>query len=99
MVEPIQNLVQLTAAQVVFCAGVVFVAGIIRGFSEFALSALFMASAAAIIPPVELIPICYILELTASLIMFRGGLQDADMKIVWGLSIGSRNWGRATMNA
>ncbi len=73
----------------VLCAGVVFVAGIVRGFSGFALSALFMASVAAVIPPVELIPICYILEVTASLIMFRGGVQDADMKIVWGLAIGS----------
>jgi len=36
-----------------------------------------------------LIPICYILEATASLIMFRGGIRDANMKIVWGLSIGS----------
>jgi len=89
LIEPIQNLVQLTPVQMVLCVGVVFVAGMIRGFSGFALSALFMASAAAFIPPVELIPVCYILEVTASLIMFRGGLQDADMKIVWGLTIGS----------
>ncbi len=89
MIEPLQNLVQLTPEQTMLCAGVVFVAGIVRGFSGFALSALFMASVAAVIPPVELIPICYILEVTASLIMIRGGLQDADMKIVWGLTIGS----------
>jgi len=71
------------------CAGVVFVAGMVRGFSGFALSALIMASVALILPPIKLIPICYILEATASLIMFRGGLRDADMKIVWGLTIGS----------
>jgi len=73
--------VQLTPALMVLCVRVVFVAGIFRGFSVFALSALFMAGAAAFIPPVELIPICYILEVTASLIMFRGGHRDADMKI------------------
>lgn len=48
-----------------------------------------MASVVLILPPVELIPICYILEATASLIMFRGGMRDADMKVVWGLAIGS----------
>lgn len=75
--------------QMVLCTGVVFIAGMVRGFSGFALSALIMASLALILPPIELIPICYILEATASLIMFRGGLRDANMKIVWGLSIGS----------
>ena len=72
-----------------FCAGVVFVAGMVRGFSGFALSAVIMASVALILPPVELIPICYILEATASVLMFRGGIRSADMKMVWGLSIGS----------
>ena len=89
MLEHIQSWMQLTSTQMVFCAGVVFVAGMVRGFSGFALSALFMASVALILPPIELIPICYILEAAASLIMFRGGLRDADMKIVWGLSIGN----------
>ena len=89
MLEQIQNLVQLTPTQMVHCVGVVFVAGMVRGFSGFALSALIMASVAPILPPIELIPICYVLEATASLIMFRGGVRDADMKIVWGLTIGS----------
>ena len=61
----------------------------VRGFSGFALSALIMASVALIIPPIELIPVCYVLEATASFIMFRGGLRHADMKIVWGLTIGT----------
>lgn len=75
--------------QMVVCTGVVFVAGMVRGFSGFALSALIMASVAVILPPIELIPICYVLEAAASLVMFRGGVRDANMKIVWGLSIGS----------
>ena len=89
MLEDIQTLTQLTSNQMVFCAGVVFVAGMVRGFSGFALSAIVMASAALILPPIELIPICYVLEAAASLLMFRGGIRSADMKIVWGLSIGS----------
>jgi len=75
--------------QMVLFAGVVFFAGMVRGFSGFALSALVMASVALVLSPIELIPICFILEAVASLIMFRGGVRHADMKIVWGLSIGS----------
>jgi uncharacterized membrane protein YfcA len=88
LLEYIQTLIKLTSMQMVLCAGVVFIAGMVRGFSGFALSALIMASVALIIPPIELIPVCYILEAVASLIMFRGGVRDADMKVVWGLSIG-----------
>jgi len=68
---------------------IVIVAGIVRGFSGFALSALVMASAVVILPPVELIPICLILELAASLLMARGGWQEADRGTVLGLVIGS----------
>lgn len=64
-----------------------FAAGVVRGFSGFALSALVMASAALILPPVQLIPICWWLELSASVLMARGGWQEADRRIVWGLVI------------
>lgn len=89
MFERLPDLMQLTAAQIAFVAGAVLVAGMVRGFSGFALSALIMASVVLILPPLELIPICYVLEAVASLLMFRGGMRDADMKIVWGLAIGS----------
>jgi uncharacterized membrane protein YfcA len=65
----------------------VFLAGLIRGFAGFGLSAIVMASAATRIPPVELIPVCYLLEGAASLAMFRGGMAHADMRIVRGLVI------------
>ena len=87
----IANLAQLAGVSttelfVIICAALA--AGVVRGFAGFGLSAILMASIALIIPPIELIPICYLLEGTASLVMFRGGLKDADMKIVWGLVIG-----------
>jgi uncharacterized protein len=65
----------------------VFMAGLIRGFAGFGLSAIVMASVAIIIPPIELIPMCFLLEGAASLAMFRGGMAHANMKIVWGLVI------------
>jgi len=89
LIQTLSEFANLTPAQLLLCAGVVFLAGIVRGFSGFALSALIMASLAVIIPPIQLIPICFILEGTASLLMVRGGIKQADMQIVWGLVIGS----------
>lgn len=67
----------------------VLAAGLIRGFAGFGLSAILMASIVTIIPPVSLIPICFILEGLASVAMFRGGIKNADMTLVWGLAIGA----------
>lgn len=64
-------------------------AGIVRGFSGFALSALVMASAVYLLPPIELIPICWWLEMSASVLMARGGWAEADRGIVFGLFVGS----------
>ena len=82
-------LTNLTDTQLYICVSVVFLAGIVRGFSGFALSALIMASLAIMIAPVELIAVCALLELAASLLMLRGGIKDANLKISFGLAIGS----------
>ena len=66
-----------------------FLAGLVRGFSGFALSAMVMASGALILPPVQLIPVCWWLEMTASLFMMRGGWREANRKVALGLAIGS----------
>lgn len=89
---PIEHLVEFTGLaprDLTMAAAAVFIASMVRGFAGFGLSAVVMASVVTIIPPVQLIPICYLLEGTASILMFRGGLKDADMTIVWGLVIGS----------
>jgi uncharacterized membrane protein YfcA len=82
-------LISLTISEVVILATICLIAGVVRGFSGFALSALVMASAALIIPPIQLIPICWWLEMTASLFMFRSVWQEANRKIAVGLAIGS----------
>ncbi len=73
-----------------------FFAGLIRGFSGFGLSAFVMSLALTIIPPIELIPVCWWMELVASVFMIRNGWKDSDKKIsiilwlgaVFGLPIG-----------
>ncbi len=66
-----------------------FVAGLVRGFSGFALSAVAMSVAVLFLPPVEMIPILWWQEMTASMLMLRGGWQDADRRVTYGLVIGS----------
>ena len=71
-------------------------AGIIRGFSGFGLSAFVMSLALTIIPPIELIPVCWWMEFVASVFMIRNGWKDSDKKIsvilwlgaVFGLPVG-----------
>ncbi|MEL6947823.1 MAG: TSUP family transporter [Pseudomonadota bacterium] len=91
MLSSLLALTDLTAVEFSIAVLAVFSAGLVRGFSGFALSAMVMASLALIIPPVELIAICWFLELAASLLMVRGGFAQADMKMVLGL------WGGGLM--
>ena len=58
-----------------------FFAGLIRGFSGFGLSAFVMSLALTIIPPIELIPVCWWMEFVASVFMIRNGWKDSDKKI------------------
>ena len=69
---------------------ITFAAGLVRGFSGFALSALVMATAVSILPPVQLIPILWFLEMTASLMMARGGFREAENRTAITLVAG--NW-------
>ncbi len=69
--------------------GAVFFAGIVRGFSGFALSAMTVALLIAYIPPLELVAMCWFLEVSASILMVRGGWKEADWSVVKGLVIGS----------
>ena len=79
----------LTATEFWLLSGIVMLAGIVRGFSGFAMSAVIMAIAVLILPPVQLIPICWWMEMTASALMVRGGWREADRRVVWILVIGS----------
>ena len=83
------ELTALSQSELLLSFAVVFVAGLVRGFSGFALSAIVMAGMVIVMPPIQLIPIAYILEGTASLLMFRGGIKSANLPVVKGLVIGS----------
>ncbi|SLN55293.1 sulfite exporter TauE/SafE family protein [Pseudooctadecabacter jejudonensis] len=87
--EWLLSLTAFTAGEFLALLAITFVAGLVRGFSGFALSALVMASAATFIAPIVLIPILWFLEMSASLLMARAGIRDADRRIALLLVIGS----------
>jgi uncharacterized membrane protein YfcA len=84
-----QELLTLTQTEFTLLAVICFCAGLIRGFTGFALSAIVMASAALILSPLALIPICWWLETVASAMMVRGGWKDADQGAAVTLWLGS----------
>ncbi len=79
----------LSTGELTYALAAVFVAGVVRGFTGFALSAMIMASLTLILPPVELLPVCVLLELLASAFLVRGGFGAADKKMVLQLQIGA----------
>lgn len=88
MIETVAGWLSLSPNQALIMIVGVFVAAIVRGFSGFALSAVTMAIAVFILPPVLLIPVCLLLEVVAGVLMLRGGLREADIKLVLGLTAG-----------
>jgi uncharacterized membrane protein YfcA len=77
----------LTQENFVILLGLTVLAGIVRGFSGFALSAMVMATAIIILPPIELIPMLWWLEMSASLLMLKNGWAEADRPMAYGLVI------------
>ncbi len=68
----------LSPGLLAWLVAVVFIAGVARGFTGFAASATIMALAAWAIAPIDLLPVCLLLELTASALLLRGGTGEAD---------------------
>jgi hypothetical protein len=89
MLDALVTWTDLTGQEFAILTVIMIVAGIVRGFSGFALSAIVMASAVIVLPPVQLIPICWWLEMTASVLMAKGGWLEADHGVVMVLLIGS----------
>ena len=72
------DLLALPPATAWLAVAACMLAGAIRGFAGFGLSALVVAILAPAVPPVELVPALWFLEMAASLALMRGGWADAD---------------------
>jgi len=88
-VDSIWTLLAVSPSHGLGLIAIVFVAGLVRGFTGFALSAFGLALAVLILPPVELIPVMWWLEISASLFMIRKGFDGADLRAAGLLTLGS----------
>lgn len=84
------DFLQLSPGHLAIVMGAIFIAGLVRGFAGFGMTALIVASLALILSPKELIAVAFFLEMAASLLLVRGGLALADRKIAGILLVG--NW-------
>lgn len=60
--------------------GVVFAAGVVRGFAGFGFSALCVAGLSLFLPPAQVVPPVFALEVLASLSLLRTALRDVDWR-------------------
>ena len=68
---------------------IVFAAGIVRGFAGFGFSALCVAGLSLFVPPAQVVPPIFVLEVLASLTLLRGALKDADWSWLSWLALGN----------
>ncbi len=68
---------------------VVFAAGIVRGFAGFGFSALCVAGLSLFVPPAQVVPPIFVLEVLASVTLLRGALKDADWPWLSWLALGN----------
>ena len=68
---------------------VVFAAGIVRGFAGFGFSALCVAGLSLFMPPAQVVPPIFALEVLASLSLLRGALRHADWRWLTWLVLGN----------
>lgn len=62
----------LSLVELAYCTVALFLAGVVRGYSGFGLSALIMTSLALVIPPAQIVPVTLVLEVLATLVLYRG---------------------------
>ena len=68
---------------------IVFTAGIVRGFAGFGFSALSVAGMSLLLPPAQVVPPVFVLEVLASLSLLREAWKDADLRWLQWLVLGN----------
>lgn len=69
--------------------GIVFAAGIVRGFAGFGFSAISVAGLSLIVSPAKVVPAIFALEILASVSQWRGIARDIDMRWIGWLALGN----------
>ena len=79
----------LGAGPLAYSLIVVFLAGIVRGYSGFGFSALCVASMSLILPPAQVVPVILMLEVAASVGMLPQVWRDVDWRALAWLCLGA----------
>lgn len=79
----------LAADQLALCAGVVFLAALLRGYTGFGFALAAVPMLALILKPVLVVPLVLCLEITASLLILPGLWREVDLRSVIWLALGS----------
>jgi len=79
----------LTAGPLAFSLAVVFLAGVVRGYSGFGFSALCVASLTLVLPPAQVVPVVLMLEVAASVGMLPQVWRDIDWRALAWLILGA----------
>jgi len=69
--------------------GIVFLAGVARGYAGFGLSAIAITAGSLFLSPVKLVPILYLLEIIASVQMLKSVYREVDRMMLLFLLLGS----------
>jgi uncharacterized membrane protein YfcA len=74
----VNSLSGLSLGALVFCAGAIFVASVIRGFTGFGSSLMWVPSLSLVLPPIAVVPITFLLEAAASMHLLPSVRKQSD---------------------
>ena len=78
----ILSLLELNIYQIIFVFSVILIASIIRGFTGFGFSAITISSLSFVIPPIQILPIILILEVSLSILMLPMIIKNIQWRFV-----------------
>lgn len=82
-------LLGMNALTLAYVLAIVFVAAVVRGYSGFGASAVFVTGVAPVLPPSEVIPITLLLEITASLSLLGQAWRDVAWRATAWILVGA----------
>ena len=87
--DSVLSLLGLGAAEAGYAFVVVLVAGLVRGFSGFGMSAIMVLALALVLAPARVVPVAMLMEVVASLRMLPGTWRHVDWRLAGWLLLGS----------
>lgn len=85
----LESLTSIGPIGLAICAGAVLLAAFARGYAGFGLSAIVLAGLTLVLPPIQVVPLAIMLEVTASCLQMRGARKLIDWRILAFLLIGA----------